>query len=77
MGMGPCTILSWEWSEGSLVPRSRPAFRRLQYGESRYVQSSLEIDLIRERVIMRLRHSLPDGKLQKEERPLCFTAGLL
>ena len=35
------------------------------------------IDLIHERVIVRLRHSLPDGKLQKEERALCFTAGLL
>ena len=35
------------------------------------------IDLIHERVIVRLRHSLPDGKLQKEERTLCFTAGLL
>ena len=35
------------------------------------------IDLIHKRVIVRLRHSLPDGKLQKEERALCFTAGLL
>ena len=35
------------------------------------------IDLIRERVIVRLCHSLPDGKLQKEGRALCFTAGLL
>ena len=35
------------------------------------------IDLIRERVIVRLRHSLPDGKLQKEGRVPCFTAGLL
>ena len=35
------------------------------------------IDLIRKRVIVRLRHSLPDGKLQKEGRALCFTAGLL
>ena len=35
------------------------------------------IDLIHEHVIVRLRHSLPDGKLQKEERALCFTAGLL
>ena len=35
------------------------------------------IDLIHERVIVRLRHSLPDGKLQKEGRTLCFTAGLL
>jgi len=35
------------------------------------------IDLIHERVIVRLRHSLPDGKLQKEEWALCFTAGLL
>ena len=36
-----------------------------------------DIDLIRERVIVGLRHSLPDGKLQKEGRALCFTAGLL
>ena len=35
------------------------------------------MDLIHKRVIVRLRHSLPDGKLQKEERALCFTAGLL
>ena len=35
------------------------------------------IDLIHEHVIVRLRHSLLDGKLQKEERALCFTAGLL
>ena len=28
-------------------------------------------------IILRLRHSLPDGKLQKEGRALCFTAGLL
>ena len=35
------------------------------------------IDLIHEREIVRLRHSLPDGKLQKEGRALCFTAGLL
>ena len=35
------------------------------------------IDLIHERVIVRLRLSLPDGKLQKEERALCFIAGLL
>ena len=34
-------------------------------------------DLIRERVIVRLRHLLPDGKLQKEGRALSFTAGLL
>ena len=37
----------------------------------------LPIDLIHERVIVRLCHSLPDAKLQKEERALCFTAGLL
>ena len=35
------------------------------------------IDLIHERVIVRLHHSLPDGKLQKKGRALCFTAGLL
>ena len=35
------------------------------------------IDLIYECVNVRLRHSLPDGKLQKEERALCFIAGLL
>ena len=35
------------------------------------------IDLILERVIVRLHHSLPDGKLQKEGRVPCFTAGLL
>ena len=28
-------------------------------------------------IILRLCHSLPDGKLQKEKRALCFTAGLL
>ena len=27
--------------------------------------------------ILRLRHSFPDGKLQKEEEALCFIVGLL
>ena len=31
------------------------------------------IDLIHEPVIVRLRHSLPDGKLQKEERVLFYS----
>ena len=31
------------------------------------------IDLIHERVIVRLRHSFPDGKLQKEERALFYS----
>ena len=32
----------------------------------------LGIDLIHERVIVRLHHSLPDGKLQKEGRGALF-----
>ena len=35
------------------------------------VVSELVIDLIHEHIIVRLRHSLPDGKLQKEDRDCC------
>ena len=64
---------------------SKTSFPSVRYGVANVFKLSVvivqhilyAIDLIHERVIVRLHHSLPDGKLQKKGRALYFTAGLL